>query len=95
MGKNDLTVQCSWCKRVLVDAGSEALVSHGICPECKENLIAGLKERQRWEVEVRFTGVAKVPVLARNREDAIALVSEVNAGAGDHRDRGDRCAAGK
>jgi phage FluMu protein Com len=71
------TIVCSWCKKVLGTSADFEGTSHGICPECKAGMIARVKELTRWEVEVEFRGVAKVPVLARTQEDAIALVNEL------------------
>ena len=33
-----LTVKCAWCGKVIVAGG--AVVSHGICPSCKEIQLA-------------------------------------------------------
>jgi hypothetical protein len=33
-----LRLQCSWCRRVLVEGTPGAATSHGICPPCVEKL---------------------------------------------------------
>jgi phage FluMu protein Com len=34
---------CAWCNKVLRD-GDSRIVSHGICPVCKEEVIAEMNE---------------------------------------------------
>jgi hypothetical protein len=45
-----MKTQCSWCK-CIIHPGPEYPISHGICPECAENLRKEIAEEEKKKVK--------------------------------------------